>query len=108
MSHLMFWLFCMSILSTVIAIFLYIGAARDRDYFMAVNSKYWRELQSLKYPAGEPVKGARERFEDAIESRNRDVAEGIKIIENQKATINSLKALLKQSQDRNRLQKRRK
>jgi hypothetical protein len=36
------------------------------------------------------------------------VNEGIRIINDQKATINSLRALLEQSQARNRMQKKRK
>lgn len=104
-------LLLISVLSTVIAIFLYIGAARERDYFMAVNSKYWKELQFLKYPVNSesmPVMGARQQLEGQIETLNAQIAEGFKIINDQKAVINNLRTLLAQSQARNKQQKGRK
>lgn len=101
-------LLCISVLTTVVLIFITISISRERNYFMQVNSKYWKELQFLKYPDGAPVLGAKQDLENRLLNALHEVAEGCKIIENQKATINSLKALLKQSQDRNRMQKRRK
>jgi hypothetical protein len=94
-------LLCLSVLSTVIMIFLYIGAARERDFFMKVNTSYWKQLKDAEIVGGFP----KAADEDRIKDLETDIANGCQIIDNQKATINSLRALLAQSQARNKRQK---
>jgi hypothetical protein len=105
--HWIVTLDALGVLFIVVLIFINISVTRERNFFMQVNTQYWKKLQAIRDASETPLKAADE-YEMRIAAMQDEIAAGCKIIEDQKAVINNLRALLKQSQDRNRTSKHRK
>jgi uncharacterized coiled-coil protein SlyX len=111
--HFTILLLCLSVLSTLIMIFLYRSAKIDRDFYMKLERERHRAMLNLQASYNRlplrtvgQVPASLSEQEMRVAELNDTITAGCKIIDDQKRTIDTLRGLLKKSQRLNRLQKR--
>jgi hypothetical protein len=105
-------LLCISVGSSLILCFLYRQAVGDRNFFMRMEQRTQEKNFKLAGKVDDMAMTIATDDKKAlilrISALQDEIVEGCKIIDNQRAMINNLRALLQQSQARNRTQKRHK
>lgn len=104
-----------SLLTSIILVFLYRSASRERDFFMKLEDEQHRKAMGLQFSLERERSGlVNDHIPDIanLEARNKSLQDQLTLccgaLEQQRGVINNLKTLLSQSQARNRMQKGRK